>query len=255
MWISLPVLTAGAVAAIMVLIPEPAQPNLNPSKNAPPAKVRAPISTQVSAVERRGINATLDKFLSAGLNHNSMATAWRLAGPELKGGTTLREWERGTSPIPYYPTHETAFHGWTTIDAGPNYVVFNILVHPRRGATSSWVFSGEVIKHRSGWVVNRLYTVATMQRPTKQGQKEVGPADFQAGPAAAGIPVSKGALSTTWLLAIVGIIGMVLVFPLGFGIAVAVKGRRRRREYEGSRSRSLPPLPNRPQHTAGEPRT
>jgi hypothetical protein len=235
---------AGIVAAIALLVPDPKAPNPAPAKNAPPAQF-VTHSTRVTTAERRAIDRTLDEFIPAALDRSSPATAWRLAGPELKSGSSLRQWRQGTSPIPYYPARGTTFHDWTTLDAGPGYVVFDLLVHPRHGSqTSSWVFSGEVIKHGPHWLVNRLYTIAVMQRPTKSGQHEIGPADFAAGAARSTPEQATGAaLGKKWLLVVVGLIDLVLLFPLGFGIASVVRSRRRRRQYQREREHELPPLP------------
>ena len=178
--------TAGAIAGIALALQSPKQPDSAPPKNAPPAQV-VHRATRVTPAERRTINATLAKFLNASLNRSSPATAWRLAGPELRSGSTLREWRNGASPVPYFPTRETSFGGWEAVDAGPNYVVFDhLLVHPKHGPQSTaWIFSGEVVKSRSHWLVNRLYTIAVMKKPTKAGMHQVGPQDYAA-PAASG---------------------------------------------------------------------
>ncbi len=250
--VGLPAVVGAVIAAIVLLIPNPQPPNPNPAKNARPAQIVKPVNEHVPAAERRAINATLDRFIPAALARESMATAWQLAGPELKGGSSLKEWESGTSPFPYYPTAGKTFHGWTTIDAGPKFVVFNLLVHPRAGEkTSAWVFSGEVIKRGSRWLVNRLYTVATMQKPTKTGQREVGPADYAAGSPQGEIPRSSATLSENWLLVGGGVVLLVFVFPAVFLIVSTVRNRRRRRLYERSRNRSLPPLPRPPREPAG----
>jgi hypothetical protein len=236
---------AGAIAGVALLVPNPAPPNPNPPKNALPAQL-VHHSTRVTRSERRAIDATLDQFLGAALDRSSPATAWRLAGPELKSGSTLREWRHGTSPIPYYPTREKTFHSWEAVDAGARYVVFDhLLVHARHGPqTSSWIFSGEVVKRGSRWLVNRLYTIAVMQRPTKSGPHQVGPADFAAAPAQAGpLRISGGGIGKLWLLAVGGLIGLVLLFPVGFAIVSGVRSRRVQRQYERTREAELPPLP------------
>jgi hypothetical protein len=241
----------GTAAAIAVLVRSPKQPNPSPAKNAPPAQL-VKQSTYVPPADRRAIDKTLDQFIPAALGARSPQTAWRLAGPELKGGTTLREWRHGTSPIPYYPPRGKTFHSWTTIDAGRGYVDFNLLVHPRHGAKgSSEVFSGQMLKHGGHWLVNGLYTIAVFARPTKSGRHEVGPADFAAGSAAqssgqASPPPSghSASLGTAWLLAAGGAVVLALLFPLGFAVASVIRSRRARRHYARSDSRALPPLPS-----------
>jgi hypothetical protein len=250
----------GSLAAILALVHGGKTPSAAPPKNAPRAQL-VKQSKYVSPADRRAINETLDQFIPAALDRTSPATAWRLSGPDLTGGTTLRQWRHGTSPIPYYPARGRTFHGWTTIDAEPNFVDFSLLVHPRRGSqTSSWVFSGQMIKRDGRWLVNGLYTAAVMARPDKHGRHEVGPADFAAGAAAqsgqGSAPPSSGSarLGKTWLIALVVGIGLALLFPLGFGAVSALRSRRSRLRYVRSQSRTLPPLPStaqRPSEPAG----
>ena len=154
----------------------------------------------------------------------------------------------GTSPVPYFPTREKTFGGWETVDARPNYVVFDhLLVHPKQGSqTSASIFAGEVVKSGSHWLVNRLYTIAVMKRPTKTGTHQVGPQDYAAPGASSGqgsSQTSGGTLGKQWLLVVVGLIGLALLFPLGFGIASALRSRRSRMQYTAAPSPRLPPLP------------
>jgi hypothetical protein len=244
------VVVIGAIAGIAIGIRSPKQPSAAPAKNAPRAQL-VKQSKYVSAADRRAIDQTLDRFIPAALSGSAPATAWRLSGPELKGGTTLSEWRHGTSPIPHYPARGKTFHNWTTIDAGPGYVDFNLLVHPQHGPKgSSEVFSGQMLKRGNRWLVNGLYTIAVFARPDKSGRHEVGPADYAASPAAqsgqGGAPPPTGhsaSLSTTWLLAGGGVIVLALLFPLGFGVASVIRSRRARRRFMSSERRALPPLP------------
>jgi hypothetical protein len=249
---------AGAVAAIMLLIPNPKGPNPAPAKNAPRAQV-ASRSTSVTRSERRAIDRTLDRFIPAALDRTSPQTAWALSGPGLRGGSTLEQWRHGTSPVPYYPASGRTFHGWRTIDAGPGYVDFNLLVHPRHGSRqSAWVFSGQMIKHGGRWLVNGLYTIATMAKPTKSGRHEVGPDDYAAAGASSSSsatgpqPNGPSALGKKGLLAVVGVISLVVLFPLAFFAFSMLRARRARRRYERPAARALPPLPRSAQR-ASEP--
>lgn len=245
----------GAVVAFGVVFRQPPQPSTAPPKNAPLAQL-VTRSTRVTPAERRAIDKVLDRFIPAALTHRSMRTAWKLSGPELTGGSSLEQWLHGTSPIPYYPVAGATFHDWTTIDAGPGYVVFNLLVHPRRSSKlkAAWVFSGEMIHSHSHWLVNRLYTIALFNPATKSGRHEVGPADFAAAsPSSAAPPVGHGLLGKQWLLAIVGVIALAVLFPAGFGLVSVLRARRRRRRYERPRDKALPPLPHSYDRTAATP--
>jgi hypothetical protein len=250
----------GAVAAIAALVRSPKQPSATPSKNAPPAQL-VKQSTHVSPADRRAIDRTLDQFVPAALSGASPATAWRLSGPQLKGGTTLRQWRNGTSPIPHYPARGTTFHNWTTVDAGKSYVDFNLLIHPKHKSDgSSEVFSGQMIKRNGRWLVNGLYTIAVFAKPDKHGRHELGPADFAAGQGSGGGGQSaappttgSGRLGTKWLFVVGGVILLALMVPLGFGVAAAIRSRRARKRYVRSEPRTLPPLPRTSQQTPSEP--
>ena len=250
----------GAIAAIAALVRSPKQPSATPSKNAPPAQL-VKQSTHVSAADRRAIDRTLDQFIPAALSGASPATAWRLSGPQLKGGTTLRQWRNGTSPIPHYPARGTMFHNWTTVDSGKGFVDFNLLIHPKHGSNgSSEVFSGQMIKRNGRWLVNGLYTIAVFARPDTHGRHELGPADFAAGSgssqgsqSAAPPTTGKGRLGTTWLLVAGGVVLLVLLVPLGFLAVSAIRSRRARKRYVRSEPRTLPPLPRSSQQTLSEP--
>jgi hypothetical protein len=249
-------LVVGAIAAVLVLVPNHTVPSPPAPKNAAAGNAAAGNGARttsskhrtshhaarrhgITPADRRAINATLDEFIPDGIGQRSMATAWRLAGPELKSASTLSQWRHHSSPIPYFPVAGKTFHGWKTIDASPNAVDFDILVQPRPHTRyGSWVFSGEVIRSHSHWLVNRLYTTAEMQ-PVRGSRHEIGPADFSAPAAAGAATTGQARLGKAWLLAIVGVIGLALVFPIAFGITTVVKNRRRR----DSTNRALPPLP------------
>lgn len=250
----------GSIAAVLALVHGGKTPSVAPGKHAGRAQVDVQ-SKHVSAADRRAINKALDQFIPAGLSGSAPQTAWRLSGPDLKGGSTLRQWRHGTSPIPHYPPRGTTFHNWTTLAAGPDYVDFNLLVHHRAGSGptgSSEVFSGQMLKRNGHWLVNGLYTIAVFARPDKHGRHELGPADFAAGPAAqsnqsGGAPPPSGhsaSLGLTWLVVIVGIIGLVLLFPLGLGVASVVRSRKARRRYQRPEAQALPPLPRSVQRSA-----
>jgi hypothetical protein len=262
LWIGGPLGIAVAVVAAVALAPEGKAPSPGPSKNAPRAQsIRQ--STYVSPADRRAIDRTLDRFIPAALGRSAPETAWNLAGPDLKSGSTLAQWRHGTSPVPFYPPRDTSFDSWKTVDAGPDYVDFDLLVHPQPGhgpKGSSEVFSGQMVKRDGRWLVNGLYTTAIFARPTKSGRHEVGPADFAAASAGqggqGGAPQQTGhsaRIGTGWLIAAGGAVVLALLFPLGFAVASAVRARRARRLYMRSDPRSLPPLPRSAQPSSEPP--
>jgi hypothetical protein len=233
-----------AVALVAVLIPNHQAPSPKATRSEGPAQLASVGSSpHVSRADREAINHVLDRFIPAGVARRSPATAWALAGPELRSGSTLAEWRAGTSPIPYYPVLEKTFHTWRTIEAGPRYVVFNLLVHAQPSAhLGSYVFSGEVVKSGDRWLVNRIYTIAIMNPVTKKTH-EIGPADFFAPPPTSQTPNGKSTMKIG-ILPVVGILALILLVPLSFAVIALLRARRWKRMVRASSRTELPPLPS-----------
>jgi len=231
------------VALLVLLVPSHGPPKPAPVRNEGPAQLATRTSTHVRAADRAAIDRVLDRFIPAAVGRRDAKVAWSLAGPELRASTTFADWRAWNVPVPSYPVRGTSFHDWTTLDAGPGYVDFNILVHPKPGHhLGSWVFDGEMVRRHGSWLVNRLYTIAIMQ-PVRGSKHEIGPADFQAPGASANAPAGTARLSHIWLLGIVGVIGLVVLVPLAFGILALDRRRRWRARLRAQRSTAASPGP------------
>ena len=236
---------AVVIALIVVLIPSHQAPGQKATGSEGPAQLASVTPhARISSADRRAIDATLDKFFPAGVARKSPDTAWALAGPELKAGSTLADWRAGNSPIPNYPILEKTFHTWQTIDVGPRYVIFNLLLHAQPSShLGSYVFSGEVVKQGGRWLVNRVYTIAVMNPVTNQTH-EIGPADFAAPPPTSRTPDTGKTTLGVGIVPVVGILALVLLIPLSFGLIALVRARRWKRLVRSTSGTELPPLPS-----------
>ena len=232
------------VVLVVVLIPNHQPANPEPTGDEGPAQLAAAApNLRISTADRQAINRTLDRFMPAGVARKAPATAWALAGPELKSGSTLAEWRAGNSPIPYYPVLEKTFHTWRTIEVGHRYVVFNLLLHAQpTSGLGSYVFSGEMVKRGDQWLVNRIYTIAIMNPVTKKTH-EIGPADFVAPPPTSQTPNTKSTIG-------IGIVPVVGILALDPGHPVDVRRDRARPgaplapDGAGELANRAPPLPS-----------
>lgn len=241
-WLTL-VLVAGGVAAGLILsIPSPKVENVNPTGAEGPADTVAQGNAHLTRADRHAIDALLAEFMPAAVGRQSATTAWALAGPELKAASTLSQWKKGISPVPAFPVREKTFTGWPTVDVEKNTVVLSLLVHPKTGQENlgDYTFSIQAIRSGGKWLVNRLYTIA-INHPIRNGQHEIGPADFQA-PSGGGEPSqAKPRLGSSWLLPIVGILLIALVTPIVIGSVLLVRSRRRKRTLA---KQDMPRLPS-----------
>jgi hypothetical protein len=235
----------GAVALVASLVPNHRGLDPEPTRNEGPASLALATRTRVATTDRQAIDRTLDRFLPAALTRRDPATAWALAGPELRSGSSLSAWKGGTSPVPYYPVLEKTFHTWRTIAVEKDAVILNLLVHAKPSSgLGSYVFSTQVVKQHGRWLVNRIYTIAIMNPPKKKTYHEIGPADFVSPPAVSRTPSNKARIGHIGILPVVLILGLVLALPLSFAGIALVRARRWRRLVQTAARTELPPLPD-----------
>lgn len=231
LWALLVALPVTAITLVVLLVPERSSISGGATVDEGPAQVADTHHYTVTPSDRRRIDTLLDAFIPAAVERRSAVRAWALAGPELHASSSLAAWKAGTSPVPAYSPRGTRFHYWTIVDVGKNDVVFNILLHPKPGKElPSYELSGQVIRRRGGgWLVNRLYTIATFSPPTARRAVVVGPNDYAAGSGGTA-ETSKGRLSRVWLLPVLGVVlGGVLLVPLVLGLGAWTRARRFRR--------------------------
>lgn len=230
MWLLVAAVPLTAITLVVVLVPERSSIEDTITVDEGPAQLADNTVYHLHPGDRAKINALLDRFIPASVERRSAATAWALAGPELRAYSSVAQWRAGNSPVPEYPARGKTFHYWTIAYIGKNEVLFNILLHPREGLTiPSYELSGQVIRHGTGWRVNRLYTIATFSHPTAKRTEVVGPNDFGA-PASSPSPATQHArLSRLYTIPLFVIFGGAILFPLGFGAVAFLRGRRFKR--------------------------
>ncbi|MGZ4339839.1 MAG: hypothetical protein ACXVQ3_07265 [Gaiellaceae bacterium] len=233
--------------AIAFLIPSKEAPNPAATGRPVPAQLAVNTHVRLSAADRHAIDSLLDRFFPAAVDRRSPDTAWALAGPEMRSASSLAQFRQGSSPVPYYPASERNYHHWQAVDVEPNAVILDILVHPRNPKTlGTWVFSTQVVKTHGRWLVNRIYTIAVMNPPTRPATvtHELGPADYAAPP-----PTYRNHSTTSpgghsLLLPVVGILALIFLIPLTLGGIALLRARRWRRSVRASGRTELPPLPS-----------
>jgi hypothetical protein len=215
------------VALVVALVPERSSIEDTITTDEGPAQLADNTVYHLHPGDHAKINALLDRFIPAAVERRSAATAWALAGPELRAYSSVAQWRAGNTPVPEYPARGKTFHYWTIVYVGKNEVLFNILLHPRPGViVPSYELAGQVIRHGTDWRVNRLYTIATFSHPSAKRTQVVGPNDFGA-PASNPSPATNHArLSRAYAIPLFLVFGGAILFPLGFGAFAFLRSRR-----------------------------
>jgi hypothetical protein len=246
-WVAIAGSLVVAGVLVAILIPSKGPSNGTAIGNRRAAQLAVNTHRKLSLADRRLIDTLLDRFIPAAVERRDSDTAWALAGPELRGASSLSDFRKGRLPVPSYPANEKNYHHWRAIDVEHNSVVLNVLVHPKNPQKlGTWVFSIEVVKSKNRWLVNRIYTIAVMNPPVRPATvtHELGPADYAAPPPTSRTSTTSSASSHSFLLPVVAIFALVLLIPLALGAGVLVRARRWRRTVRASGRTELPPLPS-----------
>lgn len=236
------VLVAGIAVALLLGGHKP--PPGRVTVNEGPAQLASNTAVHLTRADRVAIDKALDAFVPAAMERRDMRKAWQLAGPEFRADSSLGEWLRGSTAVPRYPAVDRNFHDkWDVIDAEPGSVIFNLALHPRKGATQPpTVFSGQVVKEHGRWLVNRMYAISLEYKLTRTTH-EIGPADFGAGVAYHAPPPDKARFGGIGIIPIVALLALVLLIPATLGAIALVRARRWKRQVRATQT-TLPPLPS-----------
>lgn len=194
---------AGAVVTLFVVFGVVLYPSPHPLPEifSGAAQVDTSGHMHLTAVERRKIEASVDRFALAALDRSDPGTAWDLAGPDMRGTSARADWIAGKMPVGLFPTGGKHFPGWNHISASRGEVSFDVLIQPRHGAkVGATAFGVQAIRRNGGWVVNRWYPLAVFTAVgTTKHPHIVGPYDYGAAGRGAG-QVDHGRINPWWLL-------------------------------------------------------
>jgi hypothetical protein len=246
-WVAIAGSLVVAGILVAVLMPGKSPSNGTTTGHRVPAQLAVNTHQKLSQADRRRIDTLLDRFIPAAVERRDPSAAWALAGPELRSASSLSAFRAGNLPVPSYPANEQNYHHWRAIDVERGSVVLNVLVHPKNPQKlGTWVFSIEVVKSKSRWLVNRIYTIAVMNPPVRPSTvtHELGPADYAAPPPTSRTSTPSSPSSHSFLLPVVAIFAIVLLIPLALGAGALLRARRWRRTVRAGGRTELPPLPS-----------
>jgi hypothetical protein len=233
-WTAGALLVAGAAAAAVVLLPEgtPTVPGPEAVAARPPLpKVERHRKAKLTPALRSEINETLNRFIPAAVDRKDPELAWKLAGPSLRAGWTVRDWQRGDIPVFPFPVRDEKVTHWRKLYVYEDKVGLDVILQPRTRDVGALAVTVDMVKRADRWLVDAWVTAAVFT-PVEGRQWVTGPVDFAAGGFTdktyqGKSPIGQSRIDPRWLLAPVALIGLVLVVPLWLLVSGV---RRRRRE-------------------------
>ena len=233
-------LSLAAAGAAIALFSDSTVP---PPERLRPAPVQA-VAREIplTSAMRRGIDRTLEQFVPAAVGRQDPTRAWRLSGPGLRVGGSLRAWQAGEMPVHPYPFAEKGLRDWTLIYARRDRVAIDLMLFPRVGAPEGPIAFGiDLVPGRGRWLVDSIFPAAIWsgknERPFVTGAQDF-TGKFGTKQSTYDKPkLPEARLDAVWILVPGLILGVSVVAPLS--ILVWGLAKRRRQPAE-----PLPPLPS-----------
>ena len=237
-WTALVVVALAAAAAVVAAFPEPKR--LPPDRLTAAPAVEAEQPVRLTPAMRRGIAATLERFVPAAVGRKDTALAWQLAGPGLRAGTTRRDWLEGDLPVFPFPARPTRYDQWKPAYTFRNRVGFDLMLMPhpetRRGPLA---VSVDMARSGKRWLVDSWYVTAVFTGPDEKPWVAGAP-DYEAGGYGAdanynGPKFADARLSPAWFAVPAGLIGLGVAVLVGFALVNVRRHRRAVSAYSAER--------------------
>ena len=128
-WIGGLLLIAGIVVAIV---------HFAPNRNAAPQAVsKTPASAPVKQKTVRlgkAQTSVARQFVKTAVGRSDLAAAWKIAGPNIRGGLTYKEWLTGNIPVIPYPVGSLAQARFKVDYSHVNEALIEVALLPKAGA-------------------------------------------------------------------------------------------------------------------------
>jgi hypothetical protein len=128
-WIGGLLLVAGIAVAIV---------HFAPNRNAAPQAVsktpaRAPVKEKTVRLSEAQTSLAR-QFVKTAVGRSDLAAAWRIAGPNVRGGLTYKEWLTGNIPVVPYPVASVAQARFKVDYSYANEALLEVALLPKPGA-------------------------------------------------------------------------------------------------------------------------
>jgi len=211
MWVGLTGVTIGAAVLVSVLFWNTGPLKTERFSGGNAQLYTAPVAEKLTAEEQKEIVAIAKKFVATAVTRDDPGSAFELAGPSLRNGTTRATWETGEIPVVPFPVDTARWrvdysvdgevglevYAWPKPDAGlrPTLFLMSLVAvgsgEGRRWLVESWVPRGG--------------------RPDVLRQRASGQSPLQAAIAESNQGRYSKRMSAAWLLALPGLLAAILI--------------------------------------------
>ncbi len=239
-WLSIALVLAGCVGVLIVLMPGREQSASGPTESTggyvPPQPEKSVRMSNRQLVAPLQVAA---RFIDTAVARKNVAASWGILSPtfEGRGGYTKQSWAKGDIPVQSFPVSRAK---WDLEHSFRNEVGLLVALFPPKGSDyRATVFKIDLRAFGKGthrrWLVDYFGPIGTQNinvapggaAPRTGGLPDLNP-QGRTGPA--------GRLNRAWIIVPIGILGMAVLFPIGFALTNVYRGKRAEREFAKTRS-------------------
>jgi hypothetical protein len=144
----------GVIAILLVFFRNTGHTFQTPFSDKPVKVLRTPKTVPVSRATRAEAERTLLAFVRTAVVRRDSGSAWDLATPHMRAGSTRAEWRQGFLPVPPYPEDEFGNAGATLKYSYRGILGFDVLIVPKRENGKQLVYSCELHHLHGRWLVD-----------------------------------------------------------------------------------------------------
>jgi hypothetical protein len=183
----------------------------------------------LSAVNRREIRATLQRFVDTAVTRKDLPGAYDLITSDLKEGMSRAQWAKGNVPVYPYPAAAQNVEISFVDFSYAHDVEVDTLLLPKKGAgTGPLAFTAELKKVGQEWRVASWL-------PQKQLPASAPSGAPKPKPVAISHPYGTGHLGAKWIVIPIALLALILLVPLAFLVRSGMRRRRIEREFRSER--------------------
>ena len=157
MWISGAVLAIGIAVFLGVILSRGPSQSTNdvakvrsskPSSSKPVANPKATPAPAALQVARR--------FLETAVQRKNLDAAYKIVGPDLKGGMSLAQWRKGNIAVAFYPARNAKTTSLIVKESHKNDLFLQVVLNPRKGSSVRTLAFTLGVHRAAGkkWLVN-----------------------------------------------------------------------------------------------------
>lgn len=232
-WGLLALAAAATVAILAVLLPRGERlpgGELRPGGAGTETAVAKPL--KVTPAVRREIDVVVERFVHSAVLREDLDEAWELASPKLRTAVTRARWNAGDLPVFPFPREAFRVEDWRLRYSFDRTVVIDVMVLPKPDlAQRTLVYGVELTAYGAGTSRRLLVDTWFPETTLTSGSTPTTPKPAVTLTFVPESPYTKGKLDARWLLVPLGVLALVVIFPLSLLVRGTVRRRRAERRY------------------------